>query len=183
MQTIPTLLIACAAAAATFSSSALAEGSFVPGALETEAQLKQVGKHYQSVLLSYFFEYGTALINGKTTCYGIDVSTWKGLPVEEARQRIITRIKEHPEEVNDAGYQDGESNSALNVALSHRDVELVKLLLEYEAIPYKPGYNGSLCLYTSELVKIIEEARKDWPEVEKCPNPFEKLRQIGKKKS
>ncbi len=174
------LLIACAAAFAAFFSPLQAEPTQIPGSLETEARLKQSGEHYKSVLLAYCIEYWSAIWNGDPTCSGDNIPSLAGLPVAEARTHIIARIKEHPEEINDAGYQDGESSSALDLAVSHKDVELVKLLLEYGAIPYKPGYNGRMSLRGSELRTLVMEARKKWPEVEIYPYPFEKLRKSGK---
>ena len=57
---------------------------------------------------------------------------------ESSRQAVITRINEHPEEVNDWWNHDGWSGTPLTEAMQRKDKEIVSLLLANGAIPFPP---------------------------------------------
>ena len=86
---------------------------------------------YSSPLLEDMFNLATIKINHWT-------KNREGETLETVRERIISRIKEHPEEVNDYGYQDGGGATPLSMAIMSNDIEIAKLLLENGAIPFPP---------------------------------------------
>lgn len=88
---------------------------------------------------------------------------------ETSRQAVITRIKEHPEEVNDRWIHDGWSGTPLTEAMRKKDKEIVSLLLSNGAIPFPPPGTSFWTNYAegkpeyAEIFSIIQAAQKNYP--------------------
>lgn len=88
---------------------------------------------------------------------------------ETSRQVVITRIKEHPEEVNDWWCHDGWSGTPLTEAMQRKDKGIVALLLANGAIPFPPPGGSFWKNYAegapeyAEILVIIQDAQKKYP--------------------
>ena len=88
---------------------------------------------------------------------------------EAARRRVLARIEEHPEEVNDWWLHDGWSGTPLSEAMQRKEKEIVSLLLKHGAIPLPPP--GASFWKNSaegnpeyaEILGIILQAQKKYP--------------------
>ena len=86
-----------------------------------------------------------------------------------SRQAVMTRIKEHPEEVNDRWTHDGWSGTPLTEAMRKKDKEIVSLLLEAGAITFPPPGTSFWTDYAegrpeyAEIFSIIQAAQKKYP--------------------
>ncbi len=106
-----------------------------------------------------YFEYDSVLIRLIQQMDGSEAS----------RQAVITRINEHPEEVNDWWNHDGWSGTPLTEAMQRKDKKIVSLLLANGAIPFPPP-GGSFWKNRAEgnpeyaeILSIILEAQKKYP--------------------
>lgn len=88
---------------------------------------------------------------------------------EASRQAVMTRIKEHPEEVNDWWSHDGWSGTPLTEAMLKKDKEIVSLLLAHGAIPFPPPGTSFWTNYAegkpdyAEIFTLIQAAQKKYP--------------------
>ncbi len=88
---------------------------------------------------------------------------------EAARQAVMVRIKEHPEEVNDWWSHDGWSGTPLTEAMLKKDKEIVSLLLDNGAIPFPPPGTSFWTYYAegkpdyAEIFSLIRAAQKKYP--------------------
>ncbi len=161
--------------------AALADLHIKPGLLAIEEQCEAESRRPPALLLDYFFELSTARLNGSDCCLGQHLRELKELPNEELRERLIARIKSHPEEVNDISFSDSYLKMhCLSAAIRMDDVELVRLLLEHGAIPYKPmcpnrPSSEEFDTKNDAIKALLHEARQQWPKGIEHPF-FENLR-------
>lgn len=106
-----------------------------------------------------YFEYDSVLIRLIQKMNGSDA----------LRQAVISRIKEHPEEVNDWWSHEGWSGSPLTEAMRKNDKEIVSLLLAGGAIPFPPPGTSFWTDYAegkpqyAEIFSLIRAAQKKYP--------------------
>ena len=106
-----------------------------------------------------YFEYDSVLIRLIQKMDGSEAS----------RQAVITRINEHPEEVNDWWNHDGWSGTPLTEAMQRKDKEIMSLLLANGAIPFPPPGDSFWKNRAegnpeyAEILSIIREAQKKYP--------------------
>lgn len=106
-----------------------------------------------------YFEYDSVLIRLIQKMDGSAAS----------RQAVVSRIKEHPEEVNDWWSHDGWSGTPLTEAMQRKDKEIVSLLLAAGAIPFPPPGTSFWTNYAegkpdyAEIFSLIRAAQKKYP--------------------
>lgn len=88
---------------------------------------------------------------------------------DASRQAVMTRIQEHPEEVNDWWSHDGWSGTPLTEAMKKKDKQIVSLLLAHGAIPFPPPGTSFWTNYAegkpeyAEMFSLIQVAQKKYP--------------------
>lgn len=108
---------------------------------------------------SRYFDYDSVLIRLIQKMNGSAAS----------RQAVVTRIKEHSEEVNDRWCHDGWSGTPLTEAIRKKDKEIVSLLLAHGAIPFPPPGVSFWTDYAegkpqyAEIFSLIKAAQKKYP--------------------
>lgn len=157
----------------SLSAIALADGMVVlPGAPAHPKYGIAGGGEYTSPLLEQAIELADMVMNKFE-------QNDKGETIAEVKARVIKRIIDHPEELNDMGVEEGASCTPLTMAIHCKDPELAKLMIEKGAVPFpsigdffwkEDAMRNERAEY-EEVMNVIKQAQEEYPVFERLIFP------------